>query len=60
MKITIINPLYNRIHLHDTIDGNIWSSTAGCFFKRTCSSCPFYTTLRQVHAMLYVTASLLP
>ena len=43
MKITIINPTHNHAHLHDTIDGNIWSSTAGCFFKRTCSSCPFYT-----------------
>ena len=47
MKITIINPPYNRIHLHDTIDGNIWSSTAGCFFKRTCSSCPLYAHTTQ-------------
>ena len=60
MKITIINPPYNRIHLHDNIDGNIWSSTAGCFLSVHAVAVRFIPILRQVHAMLYVNASLLP
>ena len=47
MKITIIE--HSR---RDGIRGNFWSSTGGCFFRRTCRTCPLYPYTAETHCSI--------